>query len=90
MVENNRTVSSRQLAAHWSTATGVLMPVSSIRRRQLPRGLRARTNHASICGTMTAAFVYAKERCLPECVIERHSGITPGVRVWGTIQFATN
>ncbi|GFU28606.1 transposable element Tcb1 transposase [Trichonephila clavipes] len=24
---------------------------------------------------------YAGERCLPECVIERHSGLTPGVMV---------
>ncbi|GFT03912.1 transposable element Tcb1 transposase [Trichonephila clavipes] len=27
---------------------------------------------------------YAGERCLPECVIERHSGPTPEVMVWGT------
>ncbi|GFV53751.1 uncharacterized protein TNCV_4505341 [Trichonephila clavipes] len=39
---------------------------------------------------------YAGERCLSECVIERHSGLTPEVIVWGaifiswTIQFATN
>ncbi|GFW84416.1 transposable element Tcb2 transposase [Trichonephila clavipes] len=26
---------------------------------------------------------YAGERCLPECVIERHSGLTPRVMVWG-------
>ncbi|GFV62718.1 transposable element Tcb2 transposase [Trichonephila clavipes] len=41
MVVNDRTVSSRQLAASWSTATGVLMSASSIRRRLLHRGLRA-------------------------------------------------
>ncbi|GFT02776.1 hypothetical protein TNCV_466041 [Trichonephila clavipes] len=31
---------------------------------------------------MMSAFVlrrYAGEHCLPECVIERHSGLTPGV-----------
>ncbi|GFX19073.1 transposable element Tcb1 transposase [Trichonephila clavipes] len=28
---------------------------------------------------------YAGERCLPECVIERHSGLTTGVMVWGAI-----
>ncbi|GFV23787.1 transposable element Tcb1 transposase [Trichonephila clavipes] len=28
---------------------------------------------------------YAGERRLPECVIERHSGLTPGVTVWGAI-----
>ncbi|GFW47870.1 transposable element Tcb2 transposase [Trichonephila clavipes] len=39
---NDRIASSRQLAARWSTTTGVLMSASSIRRRLLHRGLRAR------------------------------------------------
>ncbi|GFW36125.1 transposable element Tcb1 transposase [Trichonephila clavipes] len=30
---------------------------------------------------------YADERCFPECVIERHSGLTPGVMVWGAISY---
>ncbi|GFU19727.1 transposable element Tc1 transposase [Trichonephila clavipes] len=30
---------------------------------------------------------YACELCLPEGVIERHSGITPGVMVWGAISY---
>ncbi|PRD31652.1 UNVERIFIED_CONTAM: hypothetical protein NCL1_22981 [Trichonephila clavipes] len=42
MVVNDRTVSCRQLSAHWSTATGVLVSASSIRRRLLHHGLRAR------------------------------------------------
>ncbi|GFW18132.1 transposable element Tcb2 transposase [Trichonephila clavipes] len=42
MVVNDRTASSVQLAARWSTATGVLMSASSIRRRLLHRVLRAR------------------------------------------------
>ncbi|GFV98605.1 transposable element Tcb2 transposase [Trichonephila clavipes] len=42
MVVNDRTASSRQLAARWSTATGVLMSASSICRRLLHRILRAR------------------------------------------------
>ncbi|GFV35166.1 transposable element Tcb2 transposase [Trichonephila clavipes] len=42
MAVNDHTASSRQLAAHWSTATGVLMSALSIRRRLLHRGLRAR------------------------------------------------
>ncbi|GFV33993.1 transposable element Tcb1 transposase [Trichonephila clavipes] len=29
----------------------------------------------------------ACERCLPECVIERHSGFTPEVVVWGAISY---
>ncbi|GFT60535.1 transposable element Tcb2 transposase [Trichonephila clavipes] len=39
---NERTVSSRSLAARWTTATGVLMSALSICRRLLHRGLRAR------------------------------------------------
>ncbi|GFW57997.1 transposable element Tc1 transposase [Trichonephila clavipes] len=42
MTVNYRTASSRQLAARWSTATGVLMSALSIRRRLLHRGLRSR------------------------------------------------
>ncbi|GFT07004.1 transposable element Tcb2 transposase [Trichonephila clavipes] len=58
MVVNERTASSRQLAARWSTATGVLMSASSIRRRLLNHGLRARVplyriplmaNHRRLC-----------------------------------------
>ncbi|GFS68140.1 uncharacterized protein TNCV_438971 [Trichonephila clavipes] len=30
---------------------------------------------------------YAGERYLPECAIERHSGLTPGVMVWGAISY---
>ncbi|GFT59148.1 transposable element Tc1 transposase [Trichonephila clavipes] len=30
---------------------------------------------------------YAGERCLPECVIERHNALTPGVMVWGMISY---
>ncbi|GFY13085.1 transposable element Tc1 transposase [Trichonephila clavipes] len=39
---NDHTASSRKLAVHWLTATGILMSTSSIRRRLLHRGLRAR------------------------------------------------
>ncbi|GFW62794.1 uncharacterized protein TNCV_2625571 [Trichonephila clavipes] len=42
MVVNDRTASSKQLAARWSTATGALMSASQIRGRQLHRRLRAR------------------------------------------------
>ncbi|GFS84714.1 transposable element Tc1 transposase [Trichonephila clavipes] len=30
---------------------------------------------------------YTGERCLPECVIERHRGLTPGVMIWGVISY---
>ncbi|GFU56597.1 transposable element Tcb1 transposase [Trichonephila clavipes] len=42
MVVKERTASSRQLAARWSTVTGVQISASSIRQRLLHRGLRAR------------------------------------------------
>ncbi|GFV62486.1 transposable element Tcb2 transposase [Trichonephila clavipes] len=43
-------------------------------------------NHDSICGTMMAAFMLdAGERYLPECVIEQHSELIPGVMIWGAI-----
>ncbi|GFU91338.1 hypothetical protein TNCV_2541061 [Trichonephila clavipes] len=69
MAANDRTASSRQLAARWSTATGVLISASSFRRRRI----RVRR--------------YAGERCHPESVIERHSGLTPGIMVWGAILY---
>ncbi|GFV47771.1 hypothetical protein TNCV_517701 [Trichonephila clavipes] len=31
--------------------------------------------------------IYASKRCLPECVIERHIGLKPGVMVWGAISY---
>ena len=40
MAVNDRTTSSRQLAARWSTVTGVLISTSPIRRRLLHHGLR--------------------------------------------------
>ncbi|GFV66230.1 transposable element Tcb1 transposase [Trichonephila clavipes] len=30
---------------------------------------------------------YAGERCLPECVIERHNSLTPRVMIWGAILY---
>ncbi|GFV63386.1 transposable element Tcb2 transposase [Trichonephila clavipes] len=42
MTVNDRTTSSRQFPERWFTSTGVLMSVSSIRRRLLHRRLRAR------------------------------------------------
>ncbi|XP_042895534.1 uncharacterized protein [Parasteatoda tepidariorum] len=43
IVLTDRTAPSRQLAAQWSITTGVSLCASSIRRRQMQRGLRART-----------------------------------------------
>lgn len=126
MALTDRTASSRQLAAQWSTATGVSLCASSIRRRLLQRGLRARVplyripltqNHrrlrlqwANVRRRWRADWQqvvfsdesrfnmwhhdgrirvrrYAGERNIPECIIERHSGRTPGVMVWGAIAY---
>ncbi|GFW82960.1 hypothetical protein TNCV_4603871 [Trichonephila clavipes] len=82
MTVNDRTASSGQLAEHWSTATGVLMSASSIRRRLLHHGLRARDHDRRI-----RVRHYAGQSCLPECVIERHSDLTPEVMVCSTISY---
>ncbi|GFU86785.1 transposable element Tc1 transposase [Trichonephila clavipes] len=112
----------QKLAARWFTSVGVLMSSSSIRRRLLHRGLRARVplyripltaNNRRLClqwahenrawqadwhqvvfsdesrfnlwdhDDRIHVRRYAGERCLPGCVIERHSGLTPRVMVWG-------
>ncbi|GFY29402.1 transposable element Tc1 transposase [Trichonephila clavipes] len=116
MAQTDRTASSRQLAA-----TRVSLCASSIRRRLLQRGLRARIpltqNHrrlrlhwANVHRNWRADWqqvvfsdesrfnlwhhdgrirvrLYAGERRIPECIIERHSGRTPGVMVWGAIAY---
>ncbi|GFS48326.1 transposable element Tc1 transposase [Trichonephila clavipes] len=126
MAQTDRTAFSRQLAAQWSTATRVSLCASSIRRRLLQRGLRARIplyripltqNHrrlrlhwANVHRSWRADWqqvvfsdksrfnlwhhdgrirvrLYAGERRIPECIIERHSGRTPGVMVWGAIAY---
>ncbi|GFV24814.1 transposable element Tcb2 transposase [Trichonephila clavipes] len=91
MTVNDLTASLRQLAARRSTATGVLMLPSLIHRRLLQRGLRARVplyesrfNLWDHDGRIRVRR-YADERCFPECVIERHNGLTSGVMVWGAI-----
>ncbi|GFX48066.1 uncharacterized protein TNCV_4114011 [Trichonephila clavipes] len=45
--------------------------------------------HASICGHDGRLRVRrcAGEHCLPEYAIKRHSGLTPGVMVWGAISY---
>lgn len=122
----DRTATSRQLAAHWSTATGVSMSASSIRRRLLYHGIRARTplyripltqNHRCLRQRWARQHIdwradwqqvvfsdesrfnlwhndgrirvrrYAGERSLPECIVERHKGRTPGIMVWGAIAY---
>ncbi|GFW80419.1 transposable element Tcb1 transposase [Trichonephila clavipes] len=120
MVVNDRTASSRQLATHWSSVTGVLMSASSIRRRLLHRGMGARVllyripltaNHRRLRlqwahehRSWQAVFsdesrfnmwdhdgcihvrLYVGEHCLPECVIERYSALTPP-ELWLEVRF---
>ncbi|GFU36789.1 transposable element Tc1 transposase [Trichonephila clavipes] len=76
MAGNDRTASSRQLAARWSTAPGVLMLASSMRRRLLHRGLHESSFNLWDLDGRIHVRRYVGERCLPECVIERHSGLT--------------
>ncbi|GFX46243.1 transposable element Tc1 transposase [Trichonephila clavipes] len=119
---NDLTAFSRQFAACWSTATGVLMSASSIRRHLLHRGLRARVSlymiphmahhrrlrlqwahehrawqadwHQDVFSDESRFNLwdhdgrfrvrhYAGERCLLECVIERHGGQHPELWLGG-------
>ncbi|GFU63773.1 hypothetical protein TNCV_3321701 [Trichonephila clavipes] len=82
MAVNYHIASSRQLAARWFTATGVLMSASSIRSVSAAPWIAFWAHDSRISGKR-----YAGERCLPECVIERHSDLTPGVMVWGVISY---
>ncbi|GFY22068.1 transposable element Tcb2 transposase [Trichonephila clavipes] len=96
MVQTDRTASSIQLAAQWSTAACVSLCASSIRRRLLQRAgvlISSRssflTNPTFICHHDGRIRVrrYAGERHIPECIIEHHSGRTTGVMVWGAIAY---
>ncbi|GFV55317.1 transposable element Tc1 transposase [Trichonephila clavipes] len=124
MAQTDRTAFSRQLAENVSLC--VSLCASSIWRRLLQRGLRARIplywipltqNHRhlrlhwanvhrsgradwqqvvfsdksrfNLChhGGRIRVRPYAGERRIPECIIERHSGRTPGFMVWGAIAY---
>ncbi|GFW11781.1 transposable element Tc1 transposase [Trichonephila clavipes] len=98
MAVNDRTASSRQLAARWSTSTGSPS-------RQNIDGYVYNEHRACFADWHQVVFSnesrfnlwdhdgrihvrrYAGERCLPECVKERHSGLTPGVMVWDAISY---
>ncbi|GFW08360.1 transposable element Tc1 transposase [Trichonephila clavipes] len=93
MVVNDRTTSSKQLAARWSTAIGD--PLTANYRwlcLQWPHEHRAwKADWHQVVFSVKSRFNlwdhdghvrvrrYAGERCLPECVIERHSGLAPRV-----------
>ncbi|GFU90251.1 hypothetical protein TNCV_3874551 [Trichonephila clavipes] len=84
MAVNDHTVSSRQLAARWSNATGVLMSASSIRRLLLHHDSRFKLGDYD--GRIRVRC-YAGERCLPDCGVERLNGLIPEIMVWGTISY---
>ncbi|GFV32528.1 transposable element Tc1 transposase [Trichonephila clavipes] len=95
MAQTDRTASSRQLAAQWSTATGVSLCASSIQRRllswradwqQVVFSDESRFNLRHHDGRIRVRC-YAGERHIPECFIERHFRRTPGVMVWGAIAY---
>ncbi|GFT45077.1 transposable element Tcb1 transposase [Trichonephila clavipes] len=74
----------------WQTINGCVCNglMSTVAGKLIITKLSFQMNHPSICGTMMAAFVlrgHASEHCLPECVMERHSGLTPRLMVW--VQF---
>ncbi|GFX59050.1 transposable element Tc1 transposase [Trichonephila clavipes] len=78
MVQTDRTASSRQLAAQWSTATGAGMLIGS--------RLCFLTNPASICGTMMAEFVSGSmpvndtfRSALSNATVDEHPELGSGV-----------
>ncbi|GFU89637.1 transposable element Tc1 transposase [Trichonephila clavipes] len=101
MAQTDRTASSRKLAAQWSTATrflsrktiatcgyngpmcigaGVLIGCRSSFSDE------SRFNLWHHDGRIRVRR-YAGERHIPECIIERHSRRTPGVMIWGAIEY---
>ncbi|GFV65683.1 transposable element Tc1 transposase [Trichonephila clavipes] len=98
MAQTDRTAFSRQLAAQWSTATRFLsqnhrrlrLHWANVHRswradwQQVVFSDKSRFNLWHHDGRIRVRL-YAGERRIPECIIERHSGRTPGVMVWGAI-----
>ncbi|GFX88852.1 transposable element Tc1 transposase [Trichonephila clavipes] len=50
-------------------------------------GFSYRAIEARVQRNSSTVIRYAGERCLPECVIERHGRLTTGVMVWGAILY---
>ncbi|GFT84367.1 transposable element Tc1 transposase [Trichonephila clavipes] len=72
MAQTDRTASSRQLAAQWSTATGAGVLIGC-RSSFLTNPAFNLWHHDGRIRVRR----YAGERRIPECIIERHSGRTP-------------
>ncbi|GFT06549.1 transposable element Tc1 transposase [Trichonephila clavipes] len=98
MAQTDRTASSRQLVAQWSTATGFLSRKTiaacgyNVHRswradwQQVVFSDESRFNLWHHDGRIRVRR-YAGERHIPECIIERHSGRTPGIMIWGAIAY---
>ncbi|GFW01021.1 transposable element Tcb1 transposase [Trichonephila clavipes] len=94
MAQMDRTASSRQLTAQWSTGFLSRKPIAEA---NVHRSWRADWQHvvfsdesrSNLCHHDGRIRVrrYAGERHIPECIIERHSGRTPGVMVLGAISY---
>ncbi|GFT84536.1 HTH_Tnp_Tc3_2 domain-containing protein [Trichonephila clavipes] len=80
MALSNCTASSRQLAAHCFTATGVLMSTSSVLRRSLNRGLRARVTYIGSPSRQT----------INGCVYNGLMSIEPGKLIGTKLSFQMN
>ncbi|GFV87926.1 transposable element Tc1 transposase [Trichonephila clavipes] len=96
MAQTDRTAFSRQLAAHWIPLTQnhrrLRLHWANVHRswradwQQVVFSDKSRFNLWHHDGRIRVRL-YAGERRIPECIIERHSGRTPGVMVWGAIAY---
>ncbi|GFS76420.1 HTH_Tnp_Tc3_2 domain-containing protein [Trichonephila clavipes] len=80
MAVNNRTASFRQVAARWSTTTGVLMSASSIRRRLLRHGLCA----------IVLLYRIPSRQTIDGCVCNRLMSTEPGKLIGTKLSFQMN
>ncbi|GFW68199.1 transposable element Tc1 transposase [Trichonephila clavipes] len=89
MAQTDHTAFSRQLAAQWSTATRVSLCASSIRRRLLQRGLRARIPFYTgfLSRKTIAACDYTGPMCIGAGVLigSRSSFLTNPASICGTM-----
>ncbi|GFX64835.1 transposable element Tc1 transposase [Trichonephila clavipes] len=86
MAQTDHTASSRQLAARWAAATGVSLCASSIRRRLLQRGLRARILYTGFLSRKTIATCgYNGPMCIGASVLigSRSSFLTNPTSICG-------
>ncbi|GFT92600.1 transposable element Tc1 transposase [Trichonephila clavipes] len=93
MAQTDRTASSRQLAAQWIPLTQnhhrLRLQWANVHRswranwQYVVFSDKSRFNLWHHDGRTRVRRYDAGERHIPECIIERHSGRTPGVTVWG-------